>query len=184
MKISTEPSSDKNVNEMFRDIRSGYRISQEIIASRLGISQNMVHYKETGRNNITAKDVSALEECIREQNKGVLPDDIFESFVEMYYLTGEIPHYAEPDPEQYRDFIRLCMEKGKAVFGFITESDNYISVNEAAEILDMSRQRVNVLAKSGRLNSIIINNTRRISRKSILAYKSSPKSPGRPTKEK
>jgi len=183
MKLQSKTSEQINIHIKFREIRIKVGISQEILASRIGISQNLVHYKETGQNTITAKDVYVLESFAREKNNGKIPDDLFEDFVDLYCSTGDIPPYSEPEPEQYKEFVRLCMKEGKEVFEIITNLDKYISPTEASRILKLSRQRTNILANEGKIKGYKIGNSWLLDRESVISYKSLPRKAGRPSKK-
>jgi len=183
MKLQSKTSEQANTHTKFRKIRTKLKISQEIVASKIGVPQSVVHYKETGQNTITAKDVYVLETFAREKNNGKIPDDLFEDFVDLYCSIGEIPPYSEPEPEQFKEFVRLCMREGKEVFEVITNLDKYISPTEASRILKLSRQRVNILANEGKIKGNKIGNSWLLDKESVLSYKSLPRKAGRPSKK-
>lgn len=58
----------------------------------------------------------------------------------------------------------------------------YVTSREAADLLGLSKARVDQFVRKGRLSGVMVGNTRLIPRAEVEAMKKTPRPPGRPKK--
>jgi excisionase family DNA binding protein len=66
----------------------------------------------------------------------------------------------------------------------MSELSEYVTTREAADILKVSKARVDQFCRSGRLKFTTVGNARLILRADVVAFKAAPRAPGAPKKSK